>query len=258
MKINKIRFKDNKQNWELSETSFERFTLLVGASGVGKTKIIRAIDTIKQIALGLILPGVEWYIDLTTNNGDSYIWEGETDISGVSLPVFTGEFVFSLGKDTPETSIKWEKIYLNNELILNRNLSETLYKDSKTVKFVLNESIVSILKEEDSIKPIVEELKKIRIQDLSSNNSNKRRSNLMDSIILQEDNVKYSAIDEIRNSRRGLYSKLLLTDQYFPEIFAEIKERYIDIFPLVEDVKIEVRDSELSKKEEKIFLLVFS
>lgn len=256
MKINKLRFKDNKQHWELSEISFDYLTLLVGASGVGKTKILRAINVIKQIALGHASCGIEWHIDLTTNNGDSYIWEGETDTSGISFPFFDDDFFYLLDdKDTPKTNFKWEKVYLNDNLILDRNSSETLYKDTKTVKFALSESIVSILKEEDSIKPIVEEFKRIKIQDLSSNKRG-AFSISMNSIISKDDRGEHTTVEEIRNSSRNIYLKLYLVSLHYPQIFEDIKDRYIEIFPLVEDITIEFRDADFSEKEKNKFLIV--
>lgn len=254
MKINKLRFKDNKQHWELSEISFDYLTLLVGASGVGKTKTLRAINVIKQIAQGHASCGIEWYVHLTTNSGDSYIWEGETDTSGISFPFFDDDFFYLLDdKDTPKTNFKWEKIYLNDNLILDRNSSETIYNNNKTVKLALSESIVSILKEEDSIKPIVEEFKRIKTQDLSSN---KRGAFSMNSIISKDDSGEYSTIEEIRNSSRNIYLKLYLVSLYYPQVFEDIKDRYIEIFPLIEDIRIESRDADFTEKGKDKFLLI--
>lgn len=255
MKINKISFKDKNHHWELSESSFEPLTLLVGASGVGKTRILRAINSIRQVSLGYASSGIEWFIELTTGTGDIYVWEGETDESGISYSFFDEEiFSFLENKDRPKTDFKWEKIHLNGNLILDRNSSETLYQNAKTVKFALNESIVSILKEEDIIKPIAQELKKIKIQDLSSN---KRSSFTLNTVIPKpNEDSEALTLEALRNYSRNIYLKLYLTSMYHTSILREIKERYMEIFPLVEDLKIDVREADFLEKEKNKYLIV--
>ena len=54
MFIKKFKYKDHVTGWELEETEFEEINLLVGASGVGKTKILEAITNLRSLALGRI------------------------------------------------------------------------------------------------------------------------------------------------------------------------------------------------------------
>lgn len=254
MKINKISFKDNIQNWELSETSFDRLTLLVGASGVGKTKILRAINTIKRMALGRPSKGIEWNIDFTTDNNDNYTWSGKTNLSGDSYTFFDEDsFLSSFDeKKSSKTSFEKETIYLNSSSILDRTATETIYNGRQTVKFSLDESIVSILKEEDLIKPIVEGFNKIKIHDHSSS----KNSSFQISILSQEEQKQIS-LDEIRNNVGGIVNKLYLISLYHQDIFEEIKDRYIEIFPLVENIKIEEKELELSKDKKYLATSLF-
>ena len=43
MKINNFNFRNNSQNWHLENTYLDNLNLLVGASGVGKTRILKAL-----------------------------------------------------------------------------------------------------------------------------------------------------------------------------------------------------------------------
>jgi predicted ATPase len=232
MKINKLSFKDNAQNWQLSETTFDKLTLLVGASGVGKTKILQALNSIKQIALGRLNTEVEWSIEFTTNNNDLYLWSGRTKLSGEPSLLFEEGLIMS------DVNIETEQIALNGNTILERTANKTLYNNLQTVKFVLNESIVSILKEEELIKPIGEGFKQLQLTDHSSI-KNRLSDNLYPWLSKDvEKNMKNISLDDLRNRRLHVITKLYLASLYYKDIIEEIKERYIEIFPLVEDIQV--------------------
>ena len=49
MLLKTLSYLDKKTGWTLQDLKLDRFNLLVGASGVGKTRILRAIRTICAI-----------------------------------------------------------------------------------------------------------------------------------------------------------------------------------------------------------------
>ena len=74
MKIQKFSFSHYRENWHIDEVSFDDFNLLVGPSGVGKTRILVALETIFGVALGREkLDDFEWIIDFS-HLDKSYIW----------------------------------------------------------------------------------------------------------------------------------------------------------------------------------------
>ena len=77
MRINKFIYTDKTLEWSLDGIVFDRLTLLVGASGVGKTQILKAILALKHIAAGDSISGVKWTVDFETVTGQNFIWEGE-------------------------------------------------------------------------------------------------------------------------------------------------------------------------------------
>ncbi|KAA6328829.1 hypothetical protein EZS27_022310 [termite gut metagenome] len=52
MKLISFSYHDKTKNWGFDALDFHKLTLLVGASGVGKTKILGAIEQLKKIAEG--------------------------------------------------------------------------------------------------------------------------------------------------------------------------------------------------------------
>ena len=75
MRLRKLFYKNNTTGWNVNEVRFDRLTLLVGASGVGKTQILRAINSLKTIANGHSVNGAEWEVEFV-ENGASYSWSG--------------------------------------------------------------------------------------------------------------------------------------------------------------------------------------
>jgi recombinational DNA repair ATPase RecF len=53
MRIEKLYYRNHVTGWELSTMEFGDVNLLVGVSGVGKTKILEAIRSLQRIAFGI-------------------------------------------------------------------------------------------------------------------------------------------------------------------------------------------------------------
>lgn len=51
MRIHSLKYHDKASNWKLDNIKFSDLTLLVGASGVGKTKILKAVHTLSKFSL---------------------------------------------------------------------------------------------------------------------------------------------------------------------------------------------------------------
>ena len=75
MRLKKLYFKNHKTGWCLEDVKFGSLTLLVGASGVGKTQILKAIGTLGRIAAGCSYNGLEWSVEFD-EDGESYVWSG--------------------------------------------------------------------------------------------------------------------------------------------------------------------------------------
>ena len=77
MRINTLSFCDTNTKQNLSKIEFNNFTLLVGASGVGKTQILDSILKLKRIVRGEAIGGTKWDINFKVSNNLEYQCKGE-------------------------------------------------------------------------------------------------------------------------------------------------------------------------------------
>jgi len=234
MKIDKLSFTNKDTNWKLEPVRFDSLTLLVGASGVGKTRILKSILSLKNITRGKSVNGAKWLIKFSTEDGNTYKWEGEFENRG-----FLPDSMFSINieddeKDEPK--IENEKLYKNEKILIKRDSENIFLNGIKTVKLSQSESVISLLKEEDVIKDIHTEFEKIIFDD-NSGNSSARHFALDDKI--EEKLIKYKSLNDIRKSNEDTKLKLYFAYTNQRGEFDEIADSFIDVFPHVEAVKIE-------------------
>jgi len=240
MKILSFSFTDKTRNWSLNEMVINKLTLLVGASGVGKTQILKALVALKEIAAGNSLNGVSWNVVFETIEKKKYTWKGEFETKDISIFIEDDD-------DNENTANKpkivYETLILNeNEIVVDRNSEGILFLGKPTIKLSPEKSIVNILKEEDSVKPAFEALKKIQFSDQtgSVNAPQGIRVGLLNANKLLK---KYNTLKKIQESDHDITSKLFWTSKSDMKIFNTIKERFCDIFPQVEDLKVAPLDT---------------
>ncbi|MFN5065890.1 MAG: AAA family ATPase [Aphanizomenon sp.] len=243
MKIQSFKFSNHKENWHIEEVKFEDLNLLVGGSGVGKTRILKALDLICDVAIGRNrnLDDLGWSINFS-HLGQNYRWE-------LKSSSIKNEEIFINLNESEQTEIVYEKLVRydddDSELeILLRNDSDSKFNNEKLPKLKRTESAITLLSEEDLIIPVRKAFERLifnfqlpqeLILTLSIDSSS--ATHLSNKINI--DNVKeYFA-------REPPVLKALRLQEFFPLIFNEIKESYIDIFPDVKDVKVSSeRDSD--------------
>lgn len=244
MKIQSFKFSNNKQNWHIEEVKFEDLNLLVGGSGVGKTRILNALNLISDTAKGVNrnLDDLQWSINFS-HLGKNYRWElksSSTKKEEISLNV----------NESEQTEIVYEKLVRyddDSELeILLRNDSDSKFNNEKLPKLKRTESAITLLSEEDLIIPVGEAFKQL-IFNFETSQRVMFRTN--SDIITTTENV----LDAINNPSIFKYVfasvpaiiKAFYLQELFPDVFNEIKEYYIDVFPEVKDVRVSSkRDSD--------------
>jgi len=234
MKIISLRLKNNFWDWDLDEIKFSsNLTLLVGVSGAGKTQILRAIIDLRCIANGIAINGFEWEIRFSTVNGIEFIWKGGFDT------VEENELSFEDDEKEKEderekSSLIYERLTSNNDVLIERNKKEIWYKDREMPKLSSHQSMIYILREESEIKEAFDALNKIEYRATINNwhliNSKQSLHWLKN---------KYKTLDSIVNSDEDIRTKLYLTYENKLDIYEKIKSRFIDIFPQIGDIKVE-------------------
>jgi len=243
MKISKFQFEDKSLEWRLEELSLNKLTLLVGASGVGKTQILGSLMGLKEITEGASVNGVAWFVEFETLDNKKYVWKGEFENKGVSIFIEDNE---DEEDKKNKAKIVFEKLFLNGEIIVDRASDKIIFNGQPTIKLSQQESVLSLLKEEELIKPAHNELKKLHFAD-HSNSAIERGFSFS---FLNASNLakKYKTLQKIQESELETPLKLFFLSKVDKKTFAIIKQRFIDIFPQVEDIKIapiETKDKEM-------------
>lgn len=237
MKLLSLKYTNTEQEWELEKIFFFDLTLLVGVSGVGKTQVLRSIYTLKQIASGKSENGVKWELNFQTLNANNYIWKGEFENINTKNDFFP-QHIANL-KERIKPKILFEQIYLNGKLIIDRTDQKFDFNGTEMPKLISTESAINILKEEELIKEIYESFKLIILRN-HRQNENIRISN---SFFNNSKNI-YKTSQEIKESGLDTLYKLVLIYDISKNTFEEIKTRFIEVFPQIEDIKVETIEDE--------------
>ena len=245
MKILSFSFTDKTREWTLNEMLVKKLTLLVGASGVGKTQILRALVAMKDIAEGGSLNGVSWNILFETIDKKRYLWEGEFETKNVSIFIDDEE---ESDHNPNKPKVIFERLLLDDsKIIVERNAEQIQFLGNVTIKLSPEKSIINLLKEEDLVKPAYEGLRKIKFSD-QSNSVNAPHGFMVDLLNANKLSKKFNTLKKIQESDVNITLKLFLTSKSDKKTFGIIKERFVDIFPQVIDLKVaplETRDKDM-------------
>lgn len=223
MKFKSISAKDKTSGWNVENIQFNpMLTLLVGASGVGKTMILKFINGLCNVARGSSFNGMKWKVEFE-QNGRIFLWEGEFETKNeleITIPEMKDyRFV-----------IENELISENGDTLVSRSKDSFIYKGQELVKLDNSKSAIEILKEEDSIKPIY-------IGFNQCYNWNITDANIRFSPIV--DVSKQTALTSVQVRHLGNLSPLermfLLRENKLKE-FDVICQKFQDIFPIVEKI----------------------
>lgn len=240
MKLLSIKYANTEQEWEFEQIDFFDLTLLVGVSGVGKTQILRSIYTLKHIANGASENGVKWEVKFKTLKGKIYTWKGEFENIKLKNEFIPDFFESETEKIKPK--ILFEQLSQDNQIIIERDISKFLLNEKEMPKLISTESAINILKEEDIIKDVYESFKLIILRDHTQ-----KEGVRFSGLSIEKLKKKYKNFEEIKESDLDTFHKFALIYDLSNSTFEEIKNRFIEVFPQIEDIKVEpIKDSEVS------------
>jgi ABC-type transport system involved in cytochrome c biogenesis ATPase subunit len=228
MLLKNITYQNKQTGWTLQNLVLDRFNLLVGASGVGKTQILRALRSVQRLAIGRQMAHPVYFsIDFQHAN-QSYTWEVECSVSGHG---FEGATRIS---NAPPTTITREKLTSSEGgVLVDRDQEKFLFKGAELPQLNRAETALNLL-DEDSIVIVRDALINRIIDDHPYHATVPFDDELFELV---------SHLDTIERVRRVPLENAVLTafilQERFPEQFARIKSTFTEIFPSVEDVAIE-------------------
>lgn len=223
MKIKKISIYNHLTGWNAKEIVLDDYlTLLVGASGVGKTQILRAVQNVSAIAKGKSINGLEWDVTFECND-KTYQWKGRFATEEEDKTNY-------FKKEIQGYTVVNESLSCDKDLIINRKDEQIRFKDELTVKLDPSKSVITLLKEEDEIRPVYNAFS--QIFELKNNNDGIRISPFLSK---KRDEIK--ELHQIHNSRflTPIEKLFLLRKEGLPQ-FETIKNLFTGIFTLVEDI----------------------
>lgn len=236
MRIKKVAFWDKELEWRFEPIYFSNLALLVGVSGVGKTQILKGILSLQQIANGASLNGLAWDITFSTVNNVEYRWQGEFETKKMSAIIPNKE------DEIHQSRIVREHLFREENLIIERTPDEIQFKGKKTPKLSPFQSAVKILNQEEDISPVQEGFNKVIYSDNESL-LNKAHNIYGVSLLTQVQSTFFNEnlpLESVQASKMPILLKLAFIARHYPDIVKKIKSKFIEVFPQVEDVKIEI------------------
>jgi len=211
-------------DWHLEQTQFGPVNLLVGNSGVGKTRILRTLQTIKSTANGTaVLPAAyRWNVRIKTTETE-FTWIAEmSDIAADKLDDQPDE-----AHRSSNTLFLEETIYRSSQVLVSRNLTSFEFNGNPLPRLNTSQSAVSLLQNEDAISPLYRSLSRIVASDQDPR------------VFVTDQDLEFQDLEGLRNAvNEAFLSRALALQRHFPDVFSAVKRDFIDIFTTVQDVKI--------------------
>ncbi|KHD09013.1 hypothetical protein PN36_00170 [Candidatus Thiomargarita nelsonii] len=229
MKITSFKF--GYDNWHLEKTVFDNFNLLVGVSGVGKTRILKALELVCDVATDsdYKLNGVKWQISFE-HAAHEYEWT-----------LKSAKVKFS--KQPAQSSIFDEKIVMKHKEVplVERSENAFLLNGNPMPKLKKTESAITLLSEEPTIAPIYEAFKKIIFSQT------RQREYFYP--LSPEDLIVEMSLEQFKEDsvQQASVVKAYQLAKFYPEAFSQLKMDFTEIFTSVEDIKVSL----VQKKEKE-------
>lgn len=220
MGIISFEFENKGDAWRLQKTHFSPFNLLVGYSGVGKTKILEALKAVSQAGTqnAASLNDCTWSLEISIE-GHIYYWNATT-------------YDYDYLNEYPEPgSFAKESIILDGNTIIDRQSDQSIFLFNEKLLPKLNnsESAITLLKKEEVIAPLYQHLKHLIIG---------RDYDFEDGLAPNKTHSPASFAELQKAMDMPLINRAKILQEQYPDIFATIKNQFIEIFPTVQDISI--------------------
>jgi len=245
MRIISFEFHDKKSDWHLEETKFDQFNLLVGLSGAGKTKIVEALRRVCRTATKKEIDQdpARWRIAFE-HKGTAFSWQFES----AALP----ESLLEGAPTASRTGVLSETLIANQSPLVDRSGDAFSFKGAQLPKLDATESAISLLRKEAEIQSAHRALRQAIFSTGTMGPVHvPSNSNPVDGEPLSLAGLRSIFASIGSNTGWSLAPLMALyLQQWFPEELDQIRERYLDIFPSLEDLRVAfLQDGEASRVE---------
>lgn len=237
MKIKTLTYRENDNGLYIKNIDFDDITLLVGISGVGKTRILRSLMNVIDIVIKeKSLPGVEWKL-IFEIDGNEYRWSGKfSDNSNIQSNIINVCDDKELDLNNNVVSITEEELLKNDKILFSRKDNAIIFANKDLPKLNINKSLLTTLSGEENINEIITEFKKVYFMNLEE----EILFGINASVFSEPTTIKRfktNTLQKIRNLQVPVLIKLAFTYYYDKQAFNKIKEEFRRIFSQVEDIR---------------------
>lgn len=241
MLLKTLSYQDKRTGWTLQDLELDRFNLLVGASGVGKTRILRAIREVRATAYGRgeatpqsIGTHADVAISFTVgfeHEGDDYTWEFE------SSPASRQEGAPRPSHPAPslKTLVTREKLTSTQKGVLFERGEDSLVFRGKALPQLNRAETALALLAELTIQGVRDAFVYLFLDDRRTEISASFHAAALDLL-----EAAPHSLEEFRwtFTAQPAITKAFLLQENFASEFARLKQLFIDIFPSVEDLAV--------------------
>lgn len=217
MFISDYDYKD--ENWSFNIENLSKLNLIIGISGIGKTKFLNSLFGMAKNAVTneIKLTG-DWKCKFYIGN-TYYLWELKT--------IWIN--------DKSKVIVKKERLIQQDNEIINRNNKNIIYNGSKLIQLPQNISSIALLRNEENIKPIYNGFSAMMRRDFSRDELNtnyiiESLPTISDSILKIKKDTKHIFFNNF-----SINTKAYLLNKYHDKKFRTLRNRLLQIFDYISD-----------------------
>ena len=236
-----------KEPWEFQQTDLGPINLLVGTSGSGKTRYLNTIFNFSGFAVkGDPFREGRWKLTVTTDQFE-YIWDCTAEEAS------KGKYQICQEKVTRRAANSQDEF----EILIERTVKTFNFKGEKLPRLQLDKLGVTLLKEEDAIRPLYETFAKMQRRNFHD-------EGLRDALALQpvpseliEDTRLADGISRLWRQENALSAKMFLLKESFPDLYRIAVHTFEEVFPSIIDCEIQLLKAPSINIREGGFIPVF-
>lgn len=208
--------------WTLEPMKLDAFNLLVGVSGAGKTRIVRAIEQVCAVALGTA--GAEdargaRFVIAFEHDALLYRWEAELE------PEDEGPLV------------RWERITRGGQPLVDRTAERFIFGEREIPRLDRAKSAIAILKEDPAMAPLHVAFSRCFFMVLDAQEDAPGYTFTLAN--LEKQRHEYASVGDLgANLSLPIQHKVALLASLFPDAFAEIEADFRDAFSSIEELRV--------------------